>query len=67
MTKMIVRKILRTPMMKINASAGTPDERFYIDAMRALFKLDTLGATGTREERHALHAAETGSEGTENE
>ena len=52
MTKMIVRKILRTPMMKLNASAGTPDERFYIDAMRAVFKLDTIGETGTREERH---------------
>ena len=58
MTKMIVRKILRTPMMKINASAGTPDERFYIDAMRALFKLDTVGEAGTSEERHAAHVRE---------
>ena len=70
MTRMIVRKILRTPMMKINASAGTPDERFYIDAMRALFKLDTLGETGTREERHAQHARageslQEGTKGTE--
>ena len=52
MTKMIVRKILRTPMMKINASAGTEEEAFYIEAMRSLFKLDTIGETGTCEERH---------------
>ncbi|TYZ27828.1 glutamyl-tRNA reductase [Selenomonas caprae] len=52
MTRMIVRKILRMPMMKLNASAGTPQEEFYIDAMRSLFKLDTIGETATREERH---------------
>ena len=52
MTRMIVRKILRTPMMKLNASAGTADEAFYIEAMRSLFKLDTIGETGTCEERH---------------
>lgn len=52
MTKMIVRKLLRMPMMKLNASAGTEQEAFYIDAMRALFKLDTIGETGTIEERH---------------
>ncbi len=52
MSRMIVRKILRMPMMKLNASAGTPQEQFYIDAMRALFKLDTIGETGTSEERH---------------
>lgn len=52
MTKMIVRKILRTPMMKLNASAGTQDEALYVDAMQRLFKLDLLGETGTSEERH---------------
>ena len=52
MSKMIVRKLLREPMMKINAAAGTPQEQFYIDAMRRLFKLDTIGETGTSEERH---------------
>ena len=52
MSKMIVRKILRTPMMKINAAGGTEQEQFYIDAMRSLFKLDTIGETGTSEERH---------------
>lgn len=52
MSRMIVRKILRMPMMKLNASAGTDSEEFYIDAMRALFKLDTIGETGTINERH---------------
>ena len=48
----IVRKILRMPMIKLRKSAGTEHEQFYIDAMRALFKLDTLGGTGTSEMRH---------------
>ena len=52
MTRMIVRKILRMPMMKLNASAGTSQEAFYIEAMRALFKLDTIGEAATSEERH---------------
>ena len=52
MTRMIVRKILRMPMMKLNASAGTAQESFYIEAMRALFKLDTIGEAATSEERH---------------
>ena len=37
MTRRIVRKLLRMPMMKLNASAGTDAENFYAQAMRALF------------------------------
>ncbi len=37
MTRRIVRKLLRMPMMKLNASAGTDDENFYAQAVRALF------------------------------
>ena len=37
MTKMIVRKLLREPMMNLNSSAGTSKEKFYTDAMRSLF------------------------------
>ena len=37
MSRMIVRKLLRLPMMKLNASAGTNEENFYAAAMRALF------------------------------
>ena len=37
MTRRIVRKLLRMPMMNLNASAGTDAENFYTQAMRALF------------------------------
>ena len=37
MTRRIVRKILRMPMMKLNASAGTDAENFYTQAVKALF------------------------------
>ena len=37
MTRRIVRKLLRMPMMKLNASAGTESENFYTQAMQALF------------------------------
>ena len=49
MSRMIVRKILRMPMMKLTAAAGTEQEDFYIEAMRALFKLDTIGETKSEE------------------
>ena len=42
MTKMIVRKILRAPMMRVNGAAGTKDGEFYAAAMRKLFRLDTV-------------------------
>ena len=59
MTRMIVRKLLRMPMMKLNASAGTEEEQFYIDAMRALFKLDTIGeTTGFEEKQHRYRYAQ---------
>ena len=37
MTRRIVRKLLRMPMMKLNASAGTDAENFYTQAIAALF------------------------------
>ena len=37
MTRMIVRKLLRMPMMNLNSSAGKPEEKFYTDAMKSLF------------------------------
>ena len=42
MSKMIVRKLLREPMTKLNSSAGTSQEEFYIEAMKKLFKLDMM-------------------------
>ena len=43
MTKMIARKLMREPMMRLNHSAGTGMEEFYIEAARRLFKLDMIG------------------------
>lgn len=43
MTRMIVRKLLRLPMMNLNYSAGTPNEKFYADAVKGLFNLDDGG------------------------
>ena len=37
MTQRIVRKLLRMPMMNLNASVGTDSENFYAQAMQALF------------------------------
>ena len=37
MTRRIVRKLLRMPMMNLNASVGTDSENFYAQAMQALF------------------------------
>ena len=53
MSHMIVRKILRTPMKKMNAAAGTANEAYYANAMRALFKLDRKEKKG---EGHASEA-----------
>ena len=43
MSKMIVRKLLREPMVRINSAAGTGHEQYYMKAMSDLFKLDTIG------------------------
>ncbi|SHK75383.1 glutamyl-tRNA reductase [Selenomonas ruminantium] len=58
MSRMIVRKILRMPMMKLNSAAGTENEQFYIEAMRALFKLDTIGETANSEEHDCYRYAQ---------
>ena len=56
MTKMIVRKLLREPMTKINGSAGSVNEQYYIDAMRNLFKLDTIREQSSEEKHHYRYA-----------
>ena len=55
MSKMIVRKLLRFPMMTISAAAGTEREAFYVDAMKRLFKLDYLGEAETLGEESDCH------------
>jgi glutamyl-tRNA reductase len=51
MSKMIVRKLLRDPMVRINEAAGTDHEQFYIDAIARLFKLDALGESRKSERK----------------
>ena len=55
MSRMIVRKLLRFPMMTISAAAGTEREQFYIDAMQKLFKLEVIGEAGTLGEEEDCH------------
>lgn len=43
MSKMLMRKILRDPIVNITEAAGTGREHYYLDAMRALFKLEEAG------------------------
>jgi len=39
---MIVRKLLREPMIKLNSFAGTQQEDYYVNAVTKLFKIDVL-------------------------
>jgi len=43
MSKMLVRKLLREPMIRMNEAAGTEKESYYQEALRSLFHLDDLG------------------------
>lgn len=49
MSKMIVRKMLRDPMVRINEAAGTNKETFYLDALKGLFKLEAIGESKSHE------------------
>jgi len=51
MSKMIMRKMLRDPMVCINQAACNQDEEFYLDAIRDLFKLDVIGEGRNREKK----------------
>lgn len=42
MSRMLVRKLLRDPMVRINEAAGSDKEDFYLKAARDLFKLDII-------------------------
>ena len=42
MSHMIVRKLLREPMIKLNSFAGTQQEDYYVNAVTKLFKIDVL-------------------------
>ena len=51
MSKMIIRKMLRDPMVCINQAACNQDEEFYLDAIRDLYKLDVIGEGRNREKK----------------
>ncbi len=55
MSKMIVRKMLRDPMVCINKVACNQDEEFYLDAIRDLFKLDVIGEDRHREQKKTYY------------
>lgn len=40
MSHMLVRKLLRLPMMKVTDAAGMPYEQFYVRALNSLFELE---------------------------
>lgn len=43
MSRLLVRKLLRNPMSKVTAAAGTAAEQYYVEALCSLFKLNELG------------------------
>ena len=49
MSKMMVRKLLREPMTRLRRAAATPQEDFYAEAVRRLFKLESIGEAEKRE------------------
>ncbi|VBB08836.1 glutamyl-trna reductase signature [Lucifera butyrica] len=51
MSRMMMRKILRDPMIKINEAAGTGKEQYYLEAISSLFKLDEIGEEPNREKK----------------
>lgn len=55
MSRMIVRKLLRFPMMTLSAAAGTEREPLYVDAMKRLFKLEYVIEEGTADEAADCH------------
>jgi glutamyl-tRNA reductase len=55
LTKMLVRKFLRDPILRINEAAGTDKESYFLDAARVLFKLDELGEEVPSEQKKTCH------------
>lgn len=51
LSKMIIRKMLRDPMVRINEAAGADREDYYLDAICELFKLETIRESKSREKK----------------
>lgn len=52
MSKMLVRKLLRDPIVNINEAAGTGKEQYYLDAMSQLFKLEEMEEVENRDQKN---------------
>jgi glutamyl-tRNA reductase len=52
MSKMLVRKILRDPILNITEAAGTGRQHHYLEAVRTLFKLEEAGEEGQRDNKN---------------
>jgi glutamyl-tRNA reductase len=57
MSKMLVRKLLRDPIVNINEAAGTGREHYYLDAVCQLFKLDEIGEVEHRDRKNCRRYA----------
>jgi glutamyl-tRNA reductase len=55
MSKMIIRKMLRDPMVCINEGACAQKEDFYLEAILDLFKLETIGEGRHREKKKTCY------------
>lgn len=57
MSKMIIRKMLRDPMVRMNEAAGNNKEDYYLDAICSLFKLETIRESKCREKKSSYRYA----------
>lgn len=55
LSRMLVRKLLRDPIIKINEAAGTDKESYFLDAARKLFKLEDIGEEPPSEQKKNCH------------
>ena len=55
LSKMLVRKLIRDPIIRINEAAGTDKEAYFLDAARKLFKLDDIGEEAPSEKNKSCH------------
>lgn len=55
LSRMLVRKLMRDPIIKINEVAGTDKESYFLDATRKLFKLEDIGEEPPSEQKQTCH------------
>lgn len=51
LSRMLVRKLMRDPIIKITEAAGTDKESYFLDATRKLFKLEDIGEEAPSEQK----------------